>query len=483
MTSGLSRSGARIRGDEYQHLFTWIRVVEAVRKGDTTEIGIEDPKAGNADDVTVYKDGGERECYQVKSAVDARNTVDVEWLIEPSRSGGPSVLQGFHRLWAGEPEDRKPKITLVTDRLPLHTDPLLVMRDGLDGTVVRILKSAEPGSKIGVVRKTLADHLKVTEEEVVRLFRDLQFMLGVTYECWMEMARYCMLAAGLRHDDDAIAHGVGIVRGWVTSGRRKITGDELRREVDPLRLPEDPPLASLLVQAIDRDPMPDAATVSLDWADWFPGSEPRVRRQPSDTTLWNERFRPQLRQAAQSLRAQGHMHVLVRGHMRLPTWFAAGVELGRTVGFRVSSLQGHTVWSSEGSLSSVTVEHAVETLGLGRDLAVGIALSSDLSPDVQEYLAGRRDNVGKYVSIYPVNGASNQSVNGAAGARGYAYTIRDLVRNLTREYKPDKLHLFLSAPNGVVLLLGHLWDRMPSTQLYEDLGAPGGYAPSYLIPN
>ena len=31
--------------------------------------------------------------------------------------------------------------------------------------------------------------------------------------------------------------------------------------------------------------------------------------------------------------------------------------------------------------------------------------------------------------------------------------------------------------------LGHLWDRMPATQLYEDLGPTEGYSPSYLIPN
>lgn len=483
MTSGLSRSGARLRGDDYQHLFAWIRAVDAVQSSDTAAIGIEDPDAWNADDVTVYKDGGERKYYQVKSAVDTSSPIDANWLMKPSRSGGPSILQGFHGLWAGEPDDPRPKIALVTNRLPLHTDPLLAAVDGLDCTVARKLESANPESKLGGVRRTLASHLKVTEEETVAFFRDLRFILGVAHEMWMEMARHCMLAAGLRHDDNAIAQGIGIVRGWVTSGRRKITRDDLRRAVDPLKLPEDPPLASLLVQAIDRDPMPDTATVSLDWVGWFPGREPRVRRLPSDPALWNEQLRPQLRRAAQHLRTHGHTHVLVRGYMRLPTWFAAGVELGKTVGFQVSSLQGHTAWSSEGNQSDVSVAHAVETLGPGRDLAVGIALSSDPSPDVREYLADRQVGTGKYVSIHPAGGISNRSVGGAAEARGYAYAIRDLVRNLVREHKPTQLHLFLSAPNGVMLLLGHLWDRMPPTQLYEDLGVAGGYAPSYLIPN
>ena len=65
-----------------------------------TEIGIEDPEAGNADDVTVYTEDQEREYYQVKSSVDARETIGLDWLMKPSRSGGPSVVQRFHRLWA-----------------------------------------------------------------------------------------------------------------------------------------------------------------------------------------------------------------------------------------------------------------------------------------------------------------------------------------------------------------------------------------------
>ena len=53
----------------------------------------------------------------------------------------------------------------------------------------------------------------------------------------------------------------------------------------------------------------------------------------------------------------------------------------------------------------------------------------------------------------------------------------------SRLYRPKRIHLFLAGPQGAILLLGHLWDRMPPTQLYEDLGPSKGYSPSYLIPN
>ena len=138
MTTGLSASGARIRGDDYQHLFAWIQVLRAIQvRSGIVEIGIEDPEAGNADDVTVYKDGPEREYYQVKSSVDARETIGVEWLMKPSRAEGPSIVQGFHRLWADATDGVRPKLTLVTNRFASDGDPILSKRDGRDGTVAR----------------------------------------------------------------------------------------------------------------------------------------------------------------------------------------------------------------------------------------------------------------------------------------------------------------------------------------------------------
>ncbi len=169
--------------------------------------------------------------------------------------------------------------------------------------------------------------------------------------------------------------------------------------------------------------------------------------------------------------------------MRLPTWFAAGVEFGRTAGFQVTSFQGQTPWSSEGPLSDVAIESVAEDLGDGEGLAIGVALAFDLSRDVVTFIHGRQIAAGQYVCLRPVGGANNQAIRNPAEARGWAYAVRDSIRRRTQEYRPGQLHLFLAAPHSAVLLLGHLWDRMPATQLYADLGPTEGYSPSYLIPN
>ena len=483
MTTGLSASGARIRGDDYQHLFAWTQVLRAIQvESHIAELGIEDPEAGNADDVTVYTEDGKREYYQVKSSVDGREAIGEEWLVKPSRANGPSIIQRFHRLWAAA-VGQGPKLNLVTNRLPSIGDPILSRMDGRDGTVARGVTRASPNSKTGVARKRLAEHLQVSEEELSLFLEDLCFRVGKTNGDWVEIAKLNMFAAGLRHDDDAISRGIDIVRGWVTSGKRKLTRAELYRAVEPLTRPGDLPAASILVQAIDQDPMPETATTVLDWSSSFPGSEPRVRRLPIDQALWNDQFRPELQRAARDFRAQGHTNVLVRGYMRLPTWFAVGVELSKTGGFQVTSFQGQSPWSSEGALSDIAIEYIVTDLGVGESLAIGIALASDLSTDVLTYLRTQESDVGEYVCLRPVGGANNQAIRNAADARRWAYEVRDSIRRLVQEYRPSRIHLFLAGPHGAMLLLGHLWDRMPPTQLYEDLGSTEGYSASYLIPN
>ena len=483
MTDKLSASGARIRGDDYQHLFAWCQAVRAISPASTiAKIGIEDPNAGNADDVTVYMQDGGCEYYQLKSSVDARKPAGIEWLIESPNPRRSSILQGFYRLWAGKHNEHKLKITLVTNRLPHHADPLMSMIDGRDDTVEHRLQQAEPKSQDGRTRSRLAEHLGITEEETVLFFRDICFMLGRTDEYWKQYVKQFMCVAGLRHDDDAVSQGMGIVRDWVTGGKREIARAELRQAVEPLKQLDDSPTASILIQMIDRDPVPMDATITFDWLDLFQGDEPKVRRLPSDSALWNARFRPELQQAARKLRSQGHVNVLVRGYMRLPTWFAVGAELGKTAGFQVSSFYGQEAWPSMGELSSIPIQHDATTLEFGHDLAVGIALAYDLSKDVLAYIRARQIPVGGYVRIHPTTGASNQVICNASEARGWAFNVRDSIRSLVREYTPDQIHLFLSGPHGAMLLLGHLWDCMPQTQIYEYLGPTKGYAPSYLIP-
>ncbi len=443
------------------------------RSQDIESVGIEDPDAENADDVTVYMKDGRRECYQAKYSNDASRPATLEWLTE-SEPGGRSMVQGFYELWKGA--EIKPRITLATNRPP-GGDPLAGLADGDDDTVARRLEHAKPGSKEGRLCASLAGHLGASTADTVAFLRDVRFYFRSRGEL-IGLVKERMGAAGLCNDDDAVARGVGIVRDWTTGGKRRIARAQLLSALEPLKRPPRS-TASILVQMLDRDPEPASATISFDWTDLFPGSEPR--RVPSDPGLWNSEFLPAFRRAARTLRSRHHAHVLVRGYMRLPTWFAVGAALAEAAYSEVSYLEGEEERSSAGEISRVDVECYVSDLGPGRDVAVGVALASDPSPEAVKYIRGQIPGVGRYASVRHPGGASRRAIRDAAEAGGWALGACDSIRRLCQS-GPERVHLFMSAPRGVALLLGRLWTRMPCTQLYEDLGPGKGYCPSYLFP-
>lgn len=43
------------------------------------------------------------------------------------------------------------------------------------------------------------------------------------------------------------------------------------------------------------------------------------------------------------------------------------------------------------------------------------------------------------------------------------------------EHPAEHIHLFIAAPGGLALLLGHRWNALRSTTVYEHLGAGRGY--------
>ena len=243
------------------------------------------------------------------------------------------------------------------------------------------------------------------------------------------------------------------------------------------------PLGSLLIQAIDRDFMPESADVVLDWGALFEGTDPRTRRNLINSQNWNKKLRPAIRRASHKLRGLGYKKILVRGYMRLPTWFTVGTEFSKTASFEVTPMWNGQTWESEGETDDYPIRTTYDKKISGKnEIAIAVAISADIFSDVNAFLKSKH-SIGRFVMITPKNGPSNLSIKTASQARGCSLKIRDLLRILTKKYNSKKVHLFLAMPCGLALLLGHRWDRMPDTQLYEDLGTRKGYAPSFMIPN
>jgi hypothetical protein len=102
---------------------------------------------------------------------------------------------------------------------------------------------------------------------------------------------------------------------------------------------------------------------------------------------------------------------------------------------------------------------------------------------VEQYLRNEPLSIGDMIVLTPAEGAHDQVVRGSGEAVAYAQTLRDAIRaELERNPDAEQIHLFLAGPGGLALLLGHRWNRLRPTKVYEHLGVGKGYTPAFMIP-
>lgn len=475
-----SPSAARIAGDYYQHLVAWNESLEALRShNDLIGITVEHPDAGNVDDIVVHRLTGPCLYTQVKHAVDATTPVGQRWLMTPrtSNPASSSVLQKLHRSWRDlVTHDRPPELRLMTDREIDPNDPVTSHLDRLTELLVPDISHHRAADG----RTLWAEHLDISEDELVEFLGSLRFETGRTIRSQEQRASTLMSAMGLNSDQRAIDSAVGLIRDWVQRRERTLTPDELhdwaRQRVGQQTMPG----AVVVVEAIDRDPHPGDADERISFVDAYLGDEPFERRQLRDPSRWSH-IGAEIEYAAQRLRSAGTRRVVVRGAMRLPAWFAVGAAFRDVRGFETAGLQKEAIWSSEDLNIPGAVQAETFTLGAGPDAAVAVGIAADPTPEVSDYITTSDLPVGSLMSIFPDGGPSPAAVPDSSTAAATAVAVRDAVRDLLRATSVAHIHLFLATPGALALLLGHRWNAMRSTTVYEHLGSGNGYTPTFLV--
>ena len=106
-------------------------------------------------------------------------------------------------------------------------------------------------------------------------------------------------------------------------------------------------------------------------------------------------------------------------------------------------------------------------------------MTAQIEHDVLDYIQTSSLPVATLIAIAPASGVGQTSIPGEGEALGFVYAAFDEIRRCDRS--AAKLHLFQGAPNGIGILLGHLWNRVPVTQLYDDANSPERYFPTFLL--
>jgi hypothetical protein len=461
-------TGVRIAGDRYQWLHAWRLCMRALNEQRTHNapspgiaVGVEADDAGNVDDVVYYRAAPPHDYAQVKYAVDASSPVNLEYLTSNDLL---KKLVSSHRHVARD-RDRV-RVSLITNRAIDPADVLLRDRDARDGRLVPRAAQGGPRSHRGLARRQWAGTAGVTEAELLAFFEDFHLETSEDVVSLRREVSLLMTANGLQSDDKAIDAGADWVARQVEDGQQRLSLDDIENAIAMLSLRAGTPWTPISIATLSHDPLADQAQYSVDWVDRMDGEDAFTKVAPKPPATW-EQLASDIEQIPGHLAE--HRRLLLTGTMRQATGFKAGTVLRRVLGYEVGVRQGEQLWSSDVTAAAQVPTHRPRDLGLGGDPALVVSITTDATDAVANWIEGAGLPVGTVHTALPEAGKVGPgSVPHAEAASALAIGIRDLARQIAAP--TGTLHLFLAGPLALAVLLGHHWNRVMPTVVYEHLG-------------
>ncbi|MGO9296701.1 MAG: SAVED domain-containing protein [Streptosporangiaceae bacterium] len=284
-----------------------------------------------------------------------------------------------------------------------------------------------------------------------------------------EAVKLTMFAAGLRSDDLALAVGADWVAEQVVAGRRELGFDAIQHAVNSRALRNGPARTIVSIATLTPDRLAPQAAYAIDWVDRFDGPGAYTKRRPRAPATWQQ-LQADIEDISARLGAASH--VAITGSLRLAPAFTVGAALRMVTHTDIAVMQRGTPWPSDAPYSTPITPTSTEyDIGQGEDVAISIEVATTMTADVQAFLQDQHIPVGQLVVLGPPGGPRDNAVAGPEHACALAVGLRDAARRAA--HGRPRLHLFLATPMGLALLLGHRWNRVAPTTVYEDLAAQG----------
>ncbi|MFG3151505.1 SAVED domain-containing protein [Streptomyces sp. NPDC048219] len=477
----------RITGDHYQWLIAWTGCLTLLRENavhtanPVISVGVEADDAGNLDDVILLRRNPPHTYTQVKYTVSSTTPANEEYLTKPSPTGGPSILKKIATTWRTLTADGiDADLAITTNRAPDPNDPLIAVRDARTQLLLPKADDGTARSRAGRARTRWAQNAGLSETELHSLLSCLRFDLSRELTHVHEKLQLLMAVCGLRNNSHAVDEGANWVAQQVRDGHRTLTLDMIKAAVDNLNLKTGPAHAILSITTLKPDPLVTDADHTIDWIDRFETDSEYTKRRPLPPSTWSQ-LQDDIEAAP--ARLPGRTNISVSGSIRLAPAFLTGTVFRMVTGTDLAILQRGDLWSTCDTYDT-ECDPTVEKydVGQGEDLAVGINVTvkaQDFTQDVLEYIEEQNIPASRLLILTPPAGPKDRSVLDSAAANALAVGIRNALRRPTRT--TPRIHLFLACPMGLALLLGHRWNRLRPTVVYEDVSAAHMYEPAFFI--
>ena len=418
-------------------------------------------------------------------------------LVEPEfiNASARSFLRRAHDAWAEHAQQSAGvRFKLVTNWRVGQDDPLRKMIGERSSTIRidRLYGSSTDNSGSGRVRKAWREHLELDEANLRSFVTSLAF--GHTGGSLDD----------LRDDLDRLFMSVGIQRvpprhsafiydqlvfEWMAQGKldfdRASFKDACMRE--GLLEPRKGSPRVYGVKSFEH-PIDQLEERCQEVLNLVPTFDERFIRDAGD---WEATLYPELRRFLLSAaQAQPRLQLVLDAHATLA--FAAGSVLNIKSGRQVDLEQRTTdrrLWAADDMLPDPAwpkLEAQVFELDVDRtEIAVAVGLTHDVFRDVRHYVESHLPSVGRVLHLKPSTGPGARSVICGRHAFDLADAVSGAIRSARFPTVPDRVHLFLAAPNAFTFFLGQRQPAIGPLQLYEfdfEGDRDGSYAPSISLP-
>ncbi|MBF4582339.1 SAVED domain-containing protein [Curtobacterium sp. VKM Ac-2865] len=462
-----SATGVRIAGDRYQWMHAWSACLDLLTDAEDptslnpgVAVGVEAAGLVPLDDVVYYRAAPPHTYWQVKWAVDGTSPVNLDYV---SRKG---LLKRIRERWSeitssGEPAE----VILVSPREVDPYDELASRRDARTGKLVP-RGAAEHPVPLRASRDAWSAAADTSTEGLLALLSDMRFETGVDEFRIRQTIQLKMRACGLRSESSDVEAAISWIEQQVVAGQRYIELAAVTAYAETMRRSE--PWSRISIATLQVDPNSRTARAAVDWNGRMDGNGvPHATVAPKAPHTWAE-----LAAELDALRADvaPAQRILISGTMRQATGFYVGSVFRRVLGYEVAIAQGTKLWTSEARSTPYVPDVKLLEIGAGDELAMLTCVSNGAADnDVRAYLEKHQPSVGRLLIVRPKDGVTGlTAIPDAEAAAAYAQAALTTVRSHAPRGKV--VHMFQAGPLGLSVLLGHYWNRVAPTAVYEHLG-------------
>lgn len=410
-----------------------------------------------------------------------------------------SMLQrAYSALLHDRSHGRAPRLTLETNHRATMNDPMhkLLSMKSFTLDVNGLFKGTTKRSATFQLRQLWMSHLGIDESELRAL--SVSLSLAHTSES-LDMLRdrldTACLTAGLVRPDPNSSSTIydGNIYEWVGQQRFEFDRKTFREKCGDEGLLAAPERSGRVFGVKTFEHASDRLElVCEDTLNMVPAFNERFIR---DVKAWKTSLQPLLKDFLLGLPAEdGRLRLALDAHATIA--FATGAVLDTKSGRIIEIVQRspqRVIWSADDCPISPSwptwTFHEEIVSHDGQGTACAVSITRDAAPMVRHYVAQRLPGI-RRILVAQLNVGSGQGVvECGAHANLLAERLSDRLKS-DREADPalfmERVHLFVSAPNGFTFFLGRHVQILKPVTLYEfDFGRDrhGSYEPSLLYPD